>query len=207
MHCLVTGKACTGILHFVQQTPIKWHSKLQDTVESATFGSELMSGRLAVDQIIGIRASLRGLGVPIESHTWLLGDNQSVITQSTIPTLTLTKRHNALAYHRMRWAVAAGIIKFVKIPGKENASDALTKFLPYSDAWPLLKPLLFWKGETLDPGELKYYNSIDPTMPFGEPTPGEFELVLAPAHTQGECHNDDATSAARVDSHVATPGS
>jgi Reverse transcriptase (RNA-dependent DNA polymerase) len=173
MHCKVTGKACSGIIHFAQQTPFKWHAKLQDTVEHATFGSELMSARVAVDHIMGTRASLRAMGVPIERTSWLLGDNQSVITQSTVPSSTLTKRHNALAYHRVRWAVAAGIIKFVKIPGSENVSDALTKFLAYHEAWPLLKPVLFWKGETLEPGELSIIQAAGQACP------------------QGECHNDN----------------
>ena len=96
---------------------------------------------------ISLRASLMAMGVPLESYAWMFGDNQSVITQSTIPSSTLSKRHNALAYHRVRWAVAAGIIKFVKIDGKENIADVLTKYLPYCDAMPLLKPVLFWRGD------------------------------------------------------------
>lgn len=194
MHCKVTGKAQGGILHFIQQTPFKWHAKLQDTVENATFGSELNTCRIAVDQIIGNRATLMALGVPIETSTWLLGDNQSVITQCTVPTSTLTKRHNALAYHRVRWVIAAGIVKFVKIAGKENVADALTKFLPYADAWPLLKPVLFWVGETMDRDEVLFYLQ-DPALPFGEPTPGEsFTIVPGPALTQGECQNDGAVA-------------
>lgn len=91
------------------------------------------------------------MGVPLEKHAWMMGDNQSVITQSTIPSSTLTKRHNALAYHRVRWAVAAGVIKFVKIDGKDNVADVLTKYLPYSTSMPLLKGLLFYRG---DPAEM-----------------------------------------------------
>ena len=210
MHCKVTGKSCTGVVHFLQQTPFKWSAKLQDTVEHATFDSELMSRRFAVDQMIGARETLKALGVPIESSSWLFGDNQSVITQSTVPSSTLTKRHNALAYHRIRWAVAAGMIKFGKISGKENISDALTKYLPHCDAYPLLKPVLIWRGETLDPGELEYYitnPATDPTcvsansmlnhtsewstMPttesfmFEPPWPGPGLI-----HTQGDCQND-----------------
>jgi hypothetical protein len=191
MHCKVTGKACSGILHFVMQTPIKWHSKLQDTVECATYSSELSSGRTAVDQGIATRMALRGMGVPIESFTWLMGDNQSVITQCTIPTSVLTKRHNMLSYHRIRWAVVAGIIKFVKIAGKENASDALTKYLSHADAWPLLEPLLFWRGETLKTGELQYFTP-DQSIPFGEPTPGELDWAV-PAETSPSKGSDTMT--------------
>jgi hypothetical protein len=95
------------------------------------------------------------MGVPIEEYSWLLGDNQSVITQSTIPSSVLTKRHNALAYHRVRWAVATGLIKFVKIDGKENPADMLTKYLTYSEVMPILKPILFWRGETTQPASIK----------------------------------------------------
>ena len=114
-----------------------------------------MSGRVAADQIIGNRQTLMAMGVPIEKSSWLLGDNQSVITQSTVPSSTLSKRHNALAYHRMRWAVAAKIIKFVKVDTLDNVADPLTKYLGYSEAMPLLKPLLFWAGDTAAAGEKK----------------------------------------------------
>jgi hypothetical protein len=147
MHCLVTGKSLEGVLSFVNQTPVEWYCKLQSTVETATFGSEFGVAKTATDQAISLRASLMAMGVPLEKSAWMFGDNQSVITQSTIPSSTLTKRHNALAYHRVRWAVAAGIIKFIKIDGKENIADVLTKFLPYCDAMPLLKPVLFWRGD------------------------------------------------------------
>ena len=192
MHCKVTGKACTGIIHFLMQTPFLWEAKLQDTVENATFGSEISSGKRAVDGILGSRATLMAMGVPVETHSWLLGDNQSVITQSTVPSSTLSKRHNALAYHRIRWAVAAGMVKFVKIPGKENAADALTKYLAYCDAYPLLKPILFWRGETLEPGELDYYTS-EPSVPSGEPEPEEHESPAGTTPTQGGCHIDGPT--------------
>lgn len=147
MFCKVTGKSMEGIISFLNQTPVEWYCKLQSTVETASFGSEFGVAKNGADQAISLRASLMAMGVPLEKYAWMLGDNQSVITQSTIPSSTLSKRHNALAYHRVRWAVAAGIIKFVWIDGKENIADVLTKYLPYCDAMPLLKPVLFWRGD------------------------------------------------------------
>jgi hypothetical protein len=38
-HNLVTGRAMSGILHFVNQTPIVSYCKKQKTVETATYGS------------------------------------------------------------------------------------------------------------------------------------------------------------------------
>ena len=47
MHDLVTGRSMSGILHFVNQTPSQWFSKKQNTVETATYGSEFMVARQA----------------------------------------------------------------------------------------------------------------------------------------------------------------
>jgi hypothetical protein len=91
---------------------------------------------------------LRAMGANLEATSWLLGDNKSVITSSRIPHSLLSKRHNALAYHRVRSAIAGGFMKFCKIDGKENVSDIMTKYLPYATFWPLIQPLLFWRGET-----------------------------------------------------------
>ena len=33
--------------------------------------------------------------------------------------------------------------------GKHNPSDALTKPLGYTQFWPLIQPIYFWKGETI----------------------------------------------------------
>ena len=148
MHCKVTGKAATGILHLVNQTPVEWFSRKQPTVETATYGSEFVAGRQATDQIIDLRYTLRSMGVPLEKATWLLGDNKSVVTSSTIPHSALGKRHMALAYHRIRWAIAAKFIKFCHMDGKQNPSDMMTKFLSHPKLWPYVQPMLFWRGDT-----------------------------------------------------------
>ena len=41
-HSLATGKSLTGCLHFVNKTLVDWYSKKQTTVETATYGSELL---------------------------------------------------------------------------------------------------------------------------------------------------------------------
>ena len=147
-HDLVTGRAATGILHLVNGTPMGWYSKRQDTVETATYGSELVAARIATEQIIALRTTLRYLGVPICSKSYMFGDNQSVVTSSTVPHSSLNKRHNALSYHRVREAIAAKILGFHHIDGKINPADVLTKHGGYQQHWPLVKPLLFWRGDT-----------------------------------------------------------
>jgi len=57
-HCLLTGRATTGILHLLNGTPVEWFSKRQSTVETATYGSEFVAARIATDQIIDLHISL-----------------------------------------------------------------------------------------------------------------------------------------------------
>jgi hypothetical protein len=57
-HDLLTGRAVTGIVHLLNQTPGDWYSKRQATVETATFGSEFTAARIAVDQILDLRTTL-----------------------------------------------------------------------------------------------------------------------------------------------------
>jgi len=149
MHDVVTGRSATGILEFLNQTPIDWMAKRQPQVETATYGSEFMAARQCTERLIDLRYTLRSFGVPLDGPAWMLGDNKSVVTSSTIPHSSLNKRWNALSYHRVREAVVAKILYMMHVSGKNNPADVFTKFLPYNEFWPLIQPLLFWKGETL----------------------------------------------------------
>ena len=80
--------------------------------------------------------------------SYMCGDNQSVLTNSTVPHSQLNKHHNALAYHRVRKAIVAVVMKFFKIDGKKNPSDILSKHCGHPEAWPHIKTLLFWRGDT-----------------------------------------------------------
>ena len=146
MHDLVSGRSVTGILHQLNQTPIDWYSKLQSTVETATFGSEYVAARTCTEQIIDLRLTLRCLGVPIDGPSFMFGDNESVVNTASVPHSKLHKRHNALSYHRTREAIAAGITRFVHIVGTTNPADILSKHWDHASIWETLKPFMFWRG-------------------------------------------------------------
>ena len=147
-HDLISGRALTGILHLVNGTPIDWYSKRQATVETATYSSEFVAARIATEQIIDLRHTLRYLGLPVQGPSYMFGDNKSVVTSSSIPHSVLSKRHNCLAYHRVREAIAADMIRFHHIGGVTNPADVLSKHCGYPQAWPVIRPLLFWSGDT-----------------------------------------------------------
>ena len=166
-HDLATGKAVTAALHFLNQTPIDAYTKRQSTVETATYGSEFVAARTAVDQIIDIRTTLRYLGVPIRDKSYMFGDNKSVVTSSTIPNSTISKRHHLASYHRVREAIAAKFISFHWKDGKSNPADILSKHWEFATVWPMLKPILFWRGKTAT--QLKGSDRIPSTTPGAEP--------------------------------------
>eukprot|EP00957_Ditylum_brightwellii_P197047 15011790-Ditylum_brightwellii.AAC.1 len=47
--CLVTHRSTTCVILFLNGTPIKWYSKGQNCVETSTYRSEIVAGRIAVD--------------------------------------------------------------------------------------------------------------------------------------------------------------
>ena len=149
MHDMISGKSVTGIIHFFNQTPIDWYSKKQATVETATYGSEFVAARTCTEQIIELRNLLRYLGVPIREHSYMFGDNQSVVNSSSLPEAKLHKRHTLLSFHRVREAIAAGLLVFIHIDGRINPADILSKHWGYQQVWGNLQPLLFWAGDTI----------------------------------------------------------
>ena len=48
---IVTGKSVTAALHFVNTTPTDWFSKRQATVETATYGSELVAAKFQQNKL------------------------------------------------------------------------------------------------------------------------------------------------------------
>ena len=70
------------------------------------------------------------MGVPLAGPTNVFCDNESVFVNSTRPESTLKKKHNAIAYHRTREAIAADIVRIAWENGDTNISDLLTKLLP-----------------------------------------------------------------------------
>jgi hypothetical protein len=123
----VTRRSQTGILIFLNRAPIIWHSKRQNTVESSTFGSEFVAMKTAVELLQALRCKLRWFGVPLDGPANVYGDNQSVIHSAQRPEVTLSKKHNAIAYHKCREAVACDMMRVAYESTDTNLADLLTK--------------------------------------------------------------------------------
>jgi hypothetical protein len=126
---LVTRRSITGILVVLNNTPIRWISKHQKTVETSAYGSELVASRMSTELILEIRYMLRSWRVALDGPELLLGDNMSVFLNTTVPSSVLKKKHNAIAYHRVREAIAARRMRFLYIKNEENVSAMSWKIL------------------------------------------------------------------------------
>jgi hypothetical protein len=143
-HDLVTRISIKGILVMLNNTPVRWVTKHQKTVETSTNGSELVAARIATELIMELRYMLRSLGVDLEGPTLMLGDNMSVVLNTSVPSSVLKKNHNAIAYHRVRESIAARILRFAYLKSEENASNILEKLLCNDKFHYLLNKWLFF---------------------------------------------------------------
>ena len=124
---LMTRRSHSGIIIYLNNSPITWFSKRQNTVESSSFGSEFVALRIATDHIEAMRYKLRMFGVPLNGPADVFCDNKSVVTNASVPSSVLNKRHNAICYHRVREAHTAGMIRVGWIKGEYNKADIATK--------------------------------------------------------------------------------
>jgi hypothetical protein len=149
-HDIITGRSITGILHFMNKLPIDWYNKKQATIETATYGSEFISARTCIDQIVDLRLTLRYLGVPIRDVSYMFGDNKTVVDSLNQPHARLHKRHNALSFHHVREVIASKYVLMMHLSGKANPSDILSIHWGHQAIYPILRPILFFSGNAAD---------------------------------------------------------
>jgi len=140
---VVTRWSHSGVLIFLMNALIICFSKRQNIVESSNFGSEFVAARIARDLIVSLRIKLRMFGCPIDGPTNVFCDNQGVVMNASLPESTLSKKHNAINYHVVPEAAAAGILRFGKEDGETNLADLLTKILPVPRRKLLLGSILY----------------------------------------------------------------
>jgi hypothetical protein len=73
------------------------------------------------------RHSLHMLGIEVSGWAVMLTDNQSVVANATLPSSCLKKKHNSIAYHRVRDDVAAKVNAIAHLHGINNVADIATK--------------------------------------------------------------------------------
>ena len=133
-----TRRLHTGFIIFVNKAPIIWYSKWQNTVEASTFSSEFIALKACVKHTTHLRYKLRMFGMPLggndetgttdPAHVYC--DNQTVVKNSTKVESTLNSKRSSIAYHFVRWNVAASVVTLAWIVSGMNLADPFTKILP-----------------------------------------------------------------------------
>mmetsp|Transcript_5466 Transcript_5466/g.8359 ORF Transcript_5466/g.8359 Transcript_5466/m.8359 type:complete len:172 (-) Transcript_5466:229-744(-) len=129
-------KTHTGFIIFVNQAPIKWYSKKQQTIESIAFSAQYIALKTCVEEIEYVRFKLRMFGIPLvgdhennDHATNIYCDNEAVVKNNTNVESILSEKHSSCAYNFTRWQVAAGVVTIGWVPTKDNLSDPFTKKL------------------------------------------------------------------------------
>ena len=141
----VTRRSRTGFIVFLNEAPIYWMSKKQTSCETSTFGAEFIAMKQATEYVRALRYKLRMFGIPCEEPTYIYGDNQSVLSNTTVPASTLKKKSNSIAYHFVREGCARDEWRTTYINTNDNISDLLTKPLPSGEKrWGFIRKILYW---------------------------------------------------------------
>ena len=82
--------------------------------------------------------TLRYLGVPLREECFVFGDNESVVNSVSIPHTKLHKYHIVLSFHRVREFIAARVMIFKFLVGKDNPDDILSKHWVHQHMWKIL---------------------------------------------------------------------
>ena len=125
-----TRRSRTGFFVFLNCAPIYWLSRKQTSIESSSFGSEFIAMKQCCEYLRGLRYKLRMMGIPVTGPTYIFGDNQSVLANTTIPDSTLKKKSQSIAYHFVREGSARDEWRTAYVNTDENEADLLTKMLP-----------------------------------------------------------------------------
>jgi hypothetical protein len=104
-------------------------SKRQNSVETSTYGSELVAMRQAIDLVKSLRYKLKMFGIRLSGPTDIFCDNESVFKNVSTPASVLSKKQHSISYHAARESVAAKICRIAKENTLTNLSDLFTKIM------------------------------------------------------------------------------
>ena len=86
--------------------------------------------KAAMEYVRGLRYKLRMMGIPVSQPAYVLGDNQSVLANTSNPGSVLKKKSAAIAYCFVREGCARDEWRTAYINTNFNVADLFTKPLP-----------------------------------------------------------------------------
>ena len=98
----VKRRSRSGYSVFLKSAPIYWNLKKHALCDTSTFRSEFVALKQSKEYTLGLHYKLIIFGIPVTESSFVSGDNQSVLCNTTAPQSTLKKKSNAIAFHFVR---------------------------------------------------------------------------------------------------------
>lgn len=73
------------------------------------------------------------MGIPCSGPSYIEGDNQSVLANTTIPDSKLKKKNQSICYHMVREGAARDVWRTGYVKSDANEVDLLTKVHPHEE--------------------------------------------------------------------------
>ena len=124
-----TKRSHTGFIIFMNKAPVYWYQKCQNCVERSTYSSELVALWIILEKLIDCTYKLRMFGIPNEGYGNIFCHNEADYRSTSNADLTLKKKYNSVAYHKIREYTAAGILVVHKEDTGSHLADILMKCL------------------------------------------------------------------------------
>ena len=99
----------------------------------------------ATEYVHGIRYKLRMMGLTCDELTYVYGENQAVLANTSAPASQLKKKSNLIAYHYVHEGCARDEWRTTYVNTHDNTADLVTKSLPSGEKqWKFVRHLLRW---------------------------------------------------------------
>ena len=126
----VNRRLRTSFLIHLNCATVYWLSNNQTSVESSSFGSELVAMKQCCEYLRGIRYKIRMIDIPCEGPAYISSDNQSVLENMAIPDSTLKKKLQSIAYHFIPEGAARDEWRTSYVSTHYNEAYLPTKLIP-----------------------------------------------------------------------------
>ena len=122
-------RSITGYLSLINDSPVSWTSKKQQTVALSSTEAEYMAASEGVREALWTRRLLQELSYVFHAPLTIREDNNSTIHISQNPIHHARTKHIDVRHHFIRECVQSGDVQMTHIPTQDQLADILTKAL------------------------------------------------------------------------------
>ena len=108
-------------------------SKKQGSNETSSFVSEFVAMKACTEYVRGLKFKLQMMGIQFKLPAFIYGENQSVLSNTTMTQYMLKRNSNSIAYHFVREGTACDKWRATYSNTNNNQSGLLTKPLPHGE--------------------------------------------------------------------------